>query len=264
MTESIRSLLHSLSVQWRVIKALFLRETLTRYGRNNIGFLWLFVEPIIFIIVVGGARGIRGNIFNFPLPYIAFAVTGYCSMLLWRGIISRSSGAISSNQGLLYHRNVKVLDFFASRILMEFAGTTGAFLTLWAAAFFFGEMTAPHDVMKMILGWALLTWVGISFALVIGSLSDRYELIDKILNPVLFILMPLSGVFFMVDWLPPEYQKIILALPMVHGLELLREGYFGYAVRAHYDLGYVSVFCLITTLIGLLLVKGTSSQVSPS
>ena len=37
------SLLHSLRVQRRVIGALFMREALTRYGRHNIGFLWLFV-----------------------------------------------------------------------------------------------------------------------------------------------------------------------------------------------------------------------------
>lgn len=33
------------AVQARVIRALVARELLTRYGRNNIGFLWVFVEP---------------------------------------------------------------------------------------------------------------------------------------------------------------------------------------------------------------------------
>ena len=35
----------SWTIARRVIGALLLRELLTRYGRNNIGFLWLFVEP---------------------------------------------------------------------------------------------------------------------------------------------------------------------------------------------------------------------------
>ena len=35
--------LRSLIIQINVIKALILREIITRYGRNNIGFLWLLV-----------------------------------------------------------------------------------------------------------------------------------------------------------------------------------------------------------------------------
>ena len=39
-------------IQRRVIWALVMREILTRYGRHNIGFLWLFVEPMIFTLLV--------------------------------------------------------------------------------------------------------------------------------------------------------------------------------------------------------------------
>ena len=39
-------------IQRRVLGALLLRELLTRYGRNNIGFLWLFVEPMLFTLII--------------------------------------------------------------------------------------------------------------------------------------------------------------------------------------------------------------------
>ena len=29
-----------------------MREIITRYGRNNIGFLWLFVEPLLLTLVM--------------------------------------------------------------------------------------------------------------------------------------------------------------------------------------------------------------------
>jgi ABC-2 type transport system permease protein/capsular polysaccharide transport system permease protein len=41
------SLRHSFEIQRRVIGALLMREVITRFGRHNIGFLWLFVEPMI-------------------------------------------------------------------------------------------------------------------------------------------------------------------------------------------------------------------------
>ncbi|MFN5779339.1 MAG: capsule polysaccharide export ABC transporter permease, partial [Novosphingobium sp.] len=46
--ETPSGLTQAWQVQRRVIGALLLREMLTRYGRNNIGFLWLFVEPMLF------------------------------------------------------------------------------------------------------------------------------------------------------------------------------------------------------------------------
>jgi hypothetical protein len=36
-----------LKVQARVLNALMIRELMMRYGRGNIGFLWLIVEPMI-------------------------------------------------------------------------------------------------------------------------------------------------------------------------------------------------------------------------
>lgn len=35
-------LLRSFQIQLRVVGALLMREILTRYGRHNIGFLWVF------------------------------------------------------------------------------------------------------------------------------------------------------------------------------------------------------------------------------
>ena len=46
------SFLESLLIQKRVIGALLMREIITRYGRNNIGFLWLFVEPLLLTLVM--------------------------------------------------------------------------------------------------------------------------------------------------------------------------------------------------------------------
>jgi ABC-type polysaccharide/polyol phosphate export permease len=65
----------------------------------------------------------------------------------------------------------------------------------------------------------------------------------------------------MVDALPPLGQKYILYLPMVHGVEMLREGYFGSAVRAYYDLSYMALCCSILSLLGLAQTRIVSRKV---
>lgn len=258
------SLFGSLKIQLRVIHALTLREVLTRYGRHNIGFLWLFVEPMMFIIVITLLWNLTKDAHGFKLPITAFAVTGYSSVLLWRNMISRCSGAMTPNIGLLFHRNVKIIDVFVARILLELAGATISFIILSLILIALGLMEPPQDILKVVFGWTMLTWFGASFALVIGSLSERSDMVDKIWTPLSFLLMPLSGLAFMVDWLAKPMQDVVLTLPMVHGLEMIREGYFGSVVRSHYDIGFMAVICLCLSFAGLSLSRDAARRVNPS
>lgn len=246
-----RSLRHSFGIQVRVIGALLMREVLTRYGRHNIGFLWLFMEPMTFTLGVTLLWTLTRTTHAFSLPIVAFAVTGYSSVLLWRSMPNRCSSAIEPNLSLMYHRQVRVIDLFASRILLEIAGTTISFITLMVMFNSIQLMEPPDDISKIMLGWFMLAWFGAALGLLIGILNVRSELVEKFWHPMSYILFPLSGALFMVDWLPLAAQKFVLLLPMVHGVELLREGYFGPTIHAHYDLTYMAMFCLVLTIIGL-------------
>ena len=253
----------SLKIQFRVIGALLMREILTRFGRHNIGFLWLFVEPMMFTLGVTALWTITKAVHGANLPIVAFALTGYSSVLLWRNMPARCTGAIEPNLSLMYHRNVKAMDVFGARILLEFFGASLSFVFLSIVFISMGMMKPPEDILLVILGWIMLTWFGASLAILIGAMSARSEIVEKLWHPASYILFPLSGSGFMVEWLPPTMQKYVLILPMVHGVEMLREGYFGNAVRAHYDFGYMVIFCMCMSLLGLATLRDVSRKVIP-
>ena len=52
-------------------------------------------------------------------------------------------------------------------------------------------------------------------------------------------------------------------LPMVNGVELLREGYFGSTFKAHYDMGYMAVVCACMSLLGMAKMREISRTVMP-
>lgn len=147
------SLRQSLVIQLRVVAALLMREVLTRYGRHNIGFLWLFAEPMMFTLGVTALWTATQATHGSTLPVVAFAVTGYSSVLLWRNMPGRCSGAISPNLALMYHRNVRVIDIYLSRILLEVVGTTISFATLTLFFHAIGWMALPEDILKVMAGW---------------------------------------------------------------------------------------------------------------
>lgn len=263
MATSATPFRRSLEIHLRVIGALLMREVLTRYGRHNIGFLWLFAEPMLFTLGVTTLWTLATQMHRSALPIAAFALTGYSSVLLWRNMPGRCSSAVEPNLALMYHRHVKVIDIFASRIVLEIAGTTASFVTLGIVFTAIGWMNPPEDILKVTFGWFMLAWFGAALALLVGALSERTEIVEKLWHPTAYILFPLSGAAFMVDWLPPAGQKFVLLLPMVHGVEILREGYFGSAVHAHYDMAYMAMCNLCLTLLGLSQVRVVSRTVVP-
>ena len=97
--------------------------------------------------------------------------------------------------------------------------------------------------------------------MLIGGATAFSEVVGRIWHPISYLMFPISGAAFMVDWLSAPLQKIVLFMPMVHGVEILREGYFGNAVPAHYDLGYMVFCCLVLTLTGLYVVHEASRRV---
>jgi len=240
-----------------------MREVLTRYGRHNIGFLWLFFEPMMFTLGVTTLWTLAGLHKDSPIPIVAFAVTGYSTVLLWRNMPSRCVAAIEPNLALMYHRQVKVIDIFAARLILEFAGASTSFITLASTFTFLGWMDPPQDILRVLAGWIMTAWFGFSLALLMGSLSSRSELVEKLWHPAAYLLFPLSGAAFMVDWLPPEAQEAILMLPMVHGVECVREGFFGSVIQTHYDLSYMAAFCLVLTAAGLAQERKASRLVVP-
>jgi ABC-2 type transport system permease protein/capsular polysaccharide transport system permease protein len=245
------SLWESFKIQRRVIGALLMREILDRWGRHNIGFLWMFGEPMIFTLGVMTLWILTGLSHSTTISPAGFAITGYSSILLWRNMPGRLVGAVKGNHTLMHHRNIKIIDIFSARLLLEGMGATMSFIILTFIFSYLGALKLPEDPFKVVIGWLLLAWLGGSLALVIGSLSERSEIVHTLWHPAAYILVPLSGAAFTVGALPEKFQKVVLYIPMVNGVEMVREGFFGSSFHAHYSIPYMVGWCLVLTFIGL-------------
>jgi ABC-type polysaccharide/polyol phosphate export permease len=258
------SFLRSWAIQRQVVHALVLREVITRYGRHNIGFLWLFVEPMLFTVGVTLMWSALKQVHGSNLPIAAFAVTGYSSVLVWRNMPSRVVNSIEPNLSLMYHRNVRILDIFAARLLLEGVGVATSFfvLTIFFAAI--GWLNLPEDPIKVVLGWLMLAWWGAALGMLLGGLSHQSELVDKFWHPLQYLLFPLSGSAFLVEALPPSFREVVLYLPMVHGVECVRDGFFGSQFTPHYDLGYMAMCNLAVTFLAMVEIRRVSRNLVPA
>lgn len=237
------------------------RELATRYGRNNIGFLWLIAEPLIFCGGVFLVWTLIRPPFQHGLPVLAFLITGYLPLTLLRHMISQSISCVHSNAGLLYHRQITLLHMFLSRAMLEVIGVSLSFLVVVLATAGLGLVDWPRQIWPIYAGWSLLVVLGLGLGLVFGALSAFADWIERFVSVLTYLLIPASGVFVMVDWLPPTGQRILLLLPFAHGVELIRQGFFGEFVRTHSWPAYALAWCVVLICVGLLLLRVARERV---
>lgn len=244
-----------LQIQLRVISALMIRELSTRFGRENIGFLWIMVEPLMFAVLVGVIwRTWRGPE-EYGIDIVAFVVTGYIPLTLFRHAISRSVGAMKVNSSLLYHRQVKILDLVLARFLIELLGAMMAYFFIWVVLYVIGIFPWPADLGLFIGGWLIYAFFTLSICLVISPLSEKSEVVEKLVPVTTYVIVPFSGTFSLSSWLAPKARAYLYYSPPVSGMEMMRAGLFGNLVHPYYNLTVPLVFSVFTTMIGLTLCR---------
>lgn len=267
MTTAARtSFIRSLIVQYRVIGAILRREFITRYGRYNIGFFWMFGEPMLFTTGVAilwryidhRNMYIRGNI-----SCISFALTGYSTVMLWRNGVGRCLKAVEPNMSLLYHRNVKVFDLMAARLILEVAGGTISLVVLMSFCVLMGWIAPPYDILTMIYGWLLLAWYSVGLGFIVGAISEFSDTFERLWHVFMYLYLAVSGLFFLVEWLPGWVRKYAMLVPTINLTEMIRSGYYGNLIHAYYDAPYMAMVDLVLLLLGLALVNIASRHVEP-
>jgi len=241
-----------------------IRELVTRFGRDNIGFLWIMVEPLLFAALVGFVWTFIRGVDKDGISVIAFVATGYIPLTFLRHSFGRSAKIFQTNSALLYHRQVKVLDFIVVRVSIEAIGAMGAYMFAGIVLYFFGHFPIPSDVGAIVLGWAIYCFFVTSICTVLAPLSEMSEVVEKLVPISVYLSIPFSGVFNMASWLPPAMREALMWSPLVSGMELMRSGLFGPLVTPYYDLPKafgVSIVCLV---IGLVLCRKLRREIALS
>lgn len=251
----MQALLAGWRVQSRVIGALMIRELTTRFGRENIGFLWIMAEPLLFAGLVGVLWRFMKGPEEHGVSVVAFVATGYIPLVLFRTSVNRAIRSIGVNASLMYHRQIKILDLVLVRFLIELIGHMMAYLFIGLVLFWLGLFPVPHDFGFLLLGWCYYALFTLGLTLIVSPLSEMSEVLEKFMGVITYMMVPFSGAFNNVSWLTPEAQRVVLYSPPVHGMEMMRYGVFGDVIAPQYEFFYPLLFSLICVAIGLLLCR---------
>jgi lipooligosaccharide transport system permease protein len=85
----------------------------------------------------------------------------------------------------------------------------------------FGYARFPH----LLLALPVIVLIGLAFAgmgLAINALASGYDFFSYYMTLVLTPMMMLSGVFFPIAQMPAAVQAVAMALPLYHGVAIVR------------------------------------------
>jgi capsular polysaccharide transport system permease protein len=242
-------------IQRRVISALMIRELVTRFGRENIGFLWMMAEPLLFASLVGIMWRYMHGPEEHGVSITAFIATGYIPLTLFRQSVTRATKIFSVNGSLLYHRQVKILDFIFVRFFIEVIGAMMAFVFIAMILGVLNEFPVPANIGALIGGWFLYCMFVFSLCLVLAPLSELSDVLEKLMPVTVYISIPFCGTFTMVSWLAPQFQQFMLYSPFISPMELIRYGVFGDRVHAIWDVTVPISVTMVLMVIGLSLCR---------
>lgn len=257
MIGSARSLGPAFREQMRVIFALLMREMLIRFGSNRLGVAYLFAEPVGLIGFIILMRSALGGFAPYGIDVAIFVAIAALPFFYFRNCVKKLMACASSAKSLLVISEVKLLDAYIARLLLESA----IYFTLMPVVLFtldsLGlENTVPHDPLRLMFGMFTAMAFGFGAGLTCAAAQTASPVVKGFINLILRILLFISGVFFSITLVPQEYRWFLTWNPVFHLLEYIRAAHF--AVYDAYDpAGIIYVWQWIggSTLLGLILIK---------
>ncbi|ALV91151.1 MULTISPECIES: ABC transporter permease [Pantoea] len=234
-------------VQQAAVKALFLREIRTRFGKYRLGYFWAILEPAAHLLVL---LGIFGFIMHRTMPDISFPVfllNGIIPYFIFSNISNRSVGAIEANQGLFNYRPVKPIDTIIARATLESLIYIFVYAILMLSVSIAGEYFSITNLLQLISSWMLLIIYSSSIGIIFMVIGNEYKETQKFLPIILKPLYFLSCIMYPLHTIPREYWPYFLWNPIVHVVELSRESVMPGYISEGISLNYLA-FCTLAIL----------------
>jgi capsular polysaccharide transport system permease protein len=247
---------NNLRLMWRVIYGLMLRESRTRYGTSDLGYLWALIDPAVQMIVFWVIFTMLGRGNPLPTTMPEFLITGILPYFFWRNCTTRGATASSANLPLLTYPQVKVFDVVIARVLLD-AATIVIVVLIFVLSLkfltgqpFVGWVRSP---IALAGGVVALFYFSFASAVLSSSITRVWSQWPQVFSYASRPLYFTSGIFFTLASLPSNFRAFAAYNPIAHILEWIRTGAVPGFISNLYSPLYIYAWATVMLFIGLLM-----------
>lgn len=241
--------------QKRVVTALFFREMRTRFGQSRLGYIWALGEPIVHVATLSAIFSFMGRAPALGTSMAVFFFTGIIPFLFFRNITSRVRNAVDANRALLNYPPVRPIDTILARAFLEWATMTLSTLVLGVCLYLIALPIVPDNPLLLVWSFIVASLLGFGLGLLDAGLASMFKSWLTVSGWLQRVLYFVSGIFFVVDFLPPVARDVLIWIPTVHVIAMVRTAHFpGYTSDVLNPL-YPVLWALGLMAVGLLLER---------
>lgn len=246
----------AVTIQANVIWALLLREIRTRFGQNQLGYLWALLGPLASIVLLMLIFQALGRLAPAGLDFPLFLMTGIVPWFLFNGTLRRALKAIDGNRGLLVYPRVKPLDLIIARSTLEAATYLVVFvLLLLGLAAIRGPGVVPEQPLVALAAFAGVALLGAGIGAAMAALLPVLPSVEHLLGVVTRPLYFISGIFFSIEVVPEPFRSYLLLNPLLHANEMMRAAFFVSYEGRFASPGYLLAWVVGAVFTGLVMQR---------
>jgi capsular polysaccharide transport system permease protein len=245
--------------QLLVLRALLGRQIQTRFGGYHLGFLWMILEPLAGVLIIGVVIGTLAQRHVPEMPYPFFLLNGMMLLQVLTGCMNAGIAGIDAGKNLLVYPSVKLIDPLIARFLFQlFIGLFG-YIVFCIAALWLGVRFSVSNLEVVIACYLITFAIGSGLGLLLGVAVAHYPELEKVMDYLQRPLMFISAVLFPIATIPAEARGWLMWNPLVHTVEQARHALYPYYNPAETNLTYPLVCALAVLSLGFTVFHNNRS-----
>lgn len=239
----------------RTTTALMLREMATTFGRSPGGYLWAIVEPVAAIALLSFAFSLAFRAPPLGESFALFYATGYLPYMLFHDVSQKIAMSTRFSRPLLSFGAVGWAEAVSARLFLNTLTHLVVFCLVFLGTVSLAQEFAGIDWARVLLGLGLAAFLALGVGCLNCFLFLAYPAWERLWGIALRPLFIVSGVLFLMEDAPEDFQNILWFNPLFHITGYLRAaGYTEY--RPLYTAPeYVCALALTALFFGALLLR---------
>ncbi|MBV8121279.1 MAG: ABC transporter permease [Alphaproteobacteria bacterium] len=246
----------AMQTQWRVIYALIIRETRTRFGDSTLGYGWALLEPTLHIVMLSLVFAVLMH--GRPPIGTQFFIFYYTGIIPYHIFVHSSSAmtyAVTANGSLLQLPVVGTFDVIMARGLLELVTDILVAGILLAGFGAIGWGALPDDLGGLAAATAAVWVLGCGFGFINAVVNVFVKSWDKIWAQLTRILYFCSGIFYVPGMMPDWIRDRLAWNPVLHAVDWFRAAFFADYMPHWLDRSYLVAVAGAVLLAGLTLER---------
>lgn len=236
------------------------RELQGAYRQTALGFSWVFLRPIISVVLLTLVFYYIVQIPSDNVPYPLFVLAALIPWNFFTNAVTRSSRSLVDNMRV-------ISKVYFPRMIIPIAGTASgivdyvASLLIFLVVFVFYRMPLRVEMLLV----PVFTFVAFAFALAVGlwlaTLSVKYRDVSFAVTFLLQAMMYLSAVIYPVSMIPEPLQPLFLLNPMTGVIQGMRWSLLGSGDPPNVVFIFSSLLVLVLLISGAFVFRRTERTV---